>query len=159
MGFRKDQIGEGFVYVIRSTNPANFNEIKVGLSKDSEVRRISLSGTGSPLPFAFERVWAVTNMAFAESIAHDVLKEHTMNTEREFFYIVPLHMHEGVFGNLYYEPTEEEIDGCLNILLERIENSFMLHVGTLNAYTVDPTLLPAYSRALRRGPVPPERLF
>lgn len=159
MAFRQDQCGEGFVYVIRSTNPVNFNEIKIGLANDAEFRRMTLSGTANALPFAFERVWAFSNMALAESIAHEVLKDHRMNTGREFFYIVPLHMHEGIFGNIWHEPTDEEIDYCLTILLERIESQFMLHVGELNGYQVDPSKLPAYSRALRRGPIPPEPLF
>lgn len=76
MVFRKDQMGPGFVYAMRSTNPANCNEFKVGLTIDAEFRRLTLSGTASPLPFAFERVWAVTNMALAENIAHRMLEDH-----------------------------------------------------------------------------------
>jgi hypothetical protein len=85
MAYRKDQTGPGFVYAMRPMNPANRNEFKVGLTIDPELRRLGLSGTASPLPYVFERVWAVTNMALAEDIAHKMLEEQTMNTDREHF--------------------------------------------------------------------------
>ena len=165
MAFRRDQIGPGFVYAVRSTNPANCNEFKVGLTNDPELRRLTLSGTASPLPYAFERVWAVSNMALAEDIAHRMLEDHSMNVDREHFYIVPVHMLEGVFGSLWYEPSEDELDICLSALLDRVESKFMLHRETLNWYEVDCAKLPAYSRgrlAWRRGSLgglPPEPLF
>lgn len=163
MVYRNDQTGPGFVYVLRPTNPANSNEIKVGLSNDPEFRRKFLSGTASALPFAFERVWAVSNMAFAEDIAHQMLSEHSMNSSREHFYIVPIHMLEGVFGSLWHEPSEDELDTCLFAHLEEIERLFSW--STLEFYEVDCSLLPAYSRGRlawkkgNKGATPPESLF
>lgn len=150
---------------MRSTNSANCNEFKVGLTIDAELRRLRLSGTAIPLPYAFERVWAVTNMALAEDIAHRMLEDHRINADREHFYIVPMHMLEGVFGSLWHEPSEEELDVCLDALLDRIESKFMLHRDTLNWYEVDCDKLPAYSRGRlawhrrRPGALPPEPLF
>lgn len=163
MAYRRDQIGQGFVYVVRNINPANLNEIKVGLSNDAEFRRRFLSGTSSAFPFAFERVWAVTNMALAEDIAKTMLADHRINMSREFFYIVPGHMHEAVFGNLWYEPSEDELDACLEGLLDGIENMFQHY--DVGWYEVDCSKLPDYFRGRlawkrrRPGAVPPEPLF
>lgn len=165
MGFRKDQVGEGFVYAVRSANSANCNEIKVGLTIDPESRRRELSGTASAFPFLFERVWAVTNMALAEHIAHTMLQEHRINEDREHFYIVPLHIHEAVFGNLWYEPSDDELDACLAALLDRIERMFTSQGGPLRWYPVACYSLPAYSRGRiawqrgRPGATPLEPLF
>ncbi|MCA8323799.1 GIY-YIG nuclease family protein [Burkholderia cepacia] len=165
MAYRRDQIGPGFVYAVRSTNPANANEFKVGLSNDAEFRRLALSGTASPFPFAFERVWAVTNMALAEDIAHGVLQDHRMNAGREHFYIVPTHRLEHVFGSLWHEPSEEELDVCLEVLLGLIEDMFTMCQEALDWYEADCDKLLAYSRgrlAWRRrkpGALPPEPLF
>lgn len=163
MAYRKDQVGPGFVYVLRNINPANINEIKIGLTNDAEFRRKGLSGTSNPFPFAFERVWAVSNMAFAEDIAQTVLADHRMNMSREFFYIVPLHAHEALFGNLWYQPSEDQLDACLEALLDGIENMFDCH--DVDWYEVDHSQLPGYSRAHRAakrrkpGAMPPEPLF
>lgn len=163
MAYRKDQTGPGFVYVLRPTNPANYNEIKVGLSVDAEYRRKDLSGTASALPFAYERVWAVSNMAFAEDIAHQVLASHSMNSSREHFYIVPMHMLEPLFGSVWYDPSDDELDACLYALLERIEDLF--EMSTLRFYEVDCSQLPEYSRGRlawkkgKKGSSPPEPLF
>lgn len=165
MAFRKDQIGPGFVYAMRSTNPANWKEFKVGLTTDAEHRRLTLSGTASPLPYAFERVWAVTNMALAEDIAHRMLEGQRINADREHFYIVPVHMLEDVFGSLWHEPSAEELDVCLDALLNRIESKFMLYRDTLNWYEVDCDKLHDYYRGRlawrrrRSGALPPEPLF
>lgn len=165
MAFREDQTGPGFVYALRSTNPANRNEFKVGLSTDAEFRRLTLSGTASPLPFAFERAWAVTNMALAEGIAHTMLEGHRMNPLREFFYIVPLHMHEAVFDSLWYDPSDEELDICLVQLLDRIEAKFKERRDAIDWYEVDCTKLPEYCRGRlawhrgKAGALPPEPLF
>jgi len=150
---------------MRSMNPANCNEFKVGLTTDPELRRLTLSGTASPLPYVFERVWAVTNMAQAEDIAHGMLEDHRINANREHFYIVPMHVHEAVFGSLWYEPSDEELDVCLEALLNRIESKFELQRDALEWYEVDPDRLPDYYRgrlAWRRrrpGAMPPEPLF
>jgi hypothetical protein len=163
MAYRKDQIGPGFVYVLRPTNPANRNEIKVGLSNDPEYRRKYLSGTASALPFAYERVWAVSNMALAEDIAHRVLAPHSMNASREHFYIVPMAMLEPLFGSVWYEPSDDELDTCLYSLLEEIERLFTW--STLQFYEVDCSQLPEYSRGRlawkkgKKGASPPEPLF
>jgi len=165
MGFRKDQTGEGFVYAIRSTNPANQNEFKIGLSNDAELRRVALSGTPTPLPFAYERVWAVSNMALAEHLAKNMLSDQSMNPEREFFYIVPTHMLEGVFSSIWHEPEDWELDSCLTSLLDRVETIFDVHSHELQWYEVDCGKLPAYKRqraAWRRGKpgaMKPDSLF
>lgn len=76
-----------------------------------------------------------------------------------------MHRLEGVFGSLWYEPSEEELDVCFDALLDRIESKFMLHRATLNWYEVDCDKLPAYSRGRlawrrrRSGALPPEPLF
>lgn len=165
MGYRNDQQGEGFVYVVRSANPANRNEIKVGLTIDPEYRRRELSGTASALPFLFERVWAVTNMALAEDIAHTMLREHRINEDREHFYIVPLEIHETLFGNLWHEPSDDELDACLAELLDGIERLFTSEGSLQRWYPVACSSLPAYSRGRiawrqeRPGAIPLEPLF
>jgi hypothetical protein len=74
-------------------------------------------------------------------------------------------MHEAVFGNLWHEPSDEELDVCLDALLNRIESKFLLQGQALRWYEVDPSKLPDYYRgrlAWRRrkpGAVPPEPLF
>jgi hypothetical protein len=94
-----------------------------------------------------------------------MLEDHRINADREHFYLVPLHMREGVFGSLWYAPSEEELDAGLEALLERIESKFMLHRDTRNWYEVDCDKLPAYAHgrlAWSRhglGALPPEPLF
>ncbi|MDE2400195.1 MAG: GIY-YIG nuclease family protein [Burkholderiales bacterium] len=165
MAYREDQTGPGFVYVLRTLNSANQNEIKVGLSIDPEQRRTQLSGTASAFPFLYERVWCVSNMAFAEDIAHKKLHEHRINQDREHFYIVPVHMLEGVFGSLWHEPSDDDLDCCLQTLLDLIEGMFTQALGPNSWYEVDCTQLPEYSRGRlawkkrRPGAQPPEPLF
>lgn len=150
---RNDQTGEGFVYAMRSTNPANSNEFKVGLTIDPELRRRKLSGTASAFPFAFERVWAVTNMALAEDVAHRMLRDHRINDDREHFYIIPMESREALFGTVWHDPTDDEVDVCLDVLLDRIESMFTFS-ESLGWYDVDPGKLHGYyrdRRALSRG--------
>ena len=102
-------------------------------------------------------------MAFAEGIAHQVLASHSMNSSREHFYIIPMHMLEALFGSIWYAPSDDELDSCLHSLLERIEDLFEL--STLQFYEVDCGQLPEYSRVRsawkkgKNGASPPEPLF
>lgn len=145
---RKDQRVPGFVYVLRSLDPTWFNRIKVGLSVDPIERGRQLYTTGVPFPFFPYHVWAVTDMALAERVAHVVLDDHRLNNSREHFDVIPFHRRLAVLGTLD-EPADEIVLGCLNTLLELIEAEFECS-SLLGHYSVDVAQLSQYSLQRKR---------
>lgn len=148
MGLRQDQRVPGFVYVFRSLDPTWYNRVKVGLSVDPIERTRQLYTTGVPFPFVPYYAWAVTDMAYAELIAHTVLSDHRLISSREHFDVIPLHRREGVLGT-FTEPTEDEVLVCLDVLLELIELEYECS-NLLGHYSVDVNQLNDYSRQRKR---------
>lgn len=148
MQLRQDQKVPGFVYVLRNLDPTWYNRIKVGLSVDPIARTKQLYSTGVPFPFVPYYAWAVTDMAYAESIAHDVLKDHRLKNTREHFDVIPKHRRMAVLGTLA-EPTEDDVLVCLDSLLELIEVEYQCS-HLLGHYSVDVAQLNDYSRQRKR---------
>lgn len=98
MSLREDQKVSGFVYIFRNMDPTWINRIKVGLSVDPYARTQQLFTTGVPFQYWVYHAWAVTNMALAEAIAHNVLNDQRLANNREHFDIIPMHRREGLFG-------------------------------------------------------------
>lgn len=148
LGLRQDQQGPGFVYVFRNLDPTWYNRIKVGLSVDPIERTRQLYTTGVPYPFVPYYAWAVTNMAYAERIAHAVLSDHRLLSSREHFDVVPTHRLAAVLG-AFVAPTEEQVSVCLDVLLELIEVEYECS-NLLGHYSVDVAQLSDYSRQRKR---------
>lgn len=144
MRLRADQRVQGFVYVLRSYDPAWYNRIKVGLSVDPVERGRQLFSTGVPFPFFVYEAWAVTDMAFAERIAHSVLADHRVNNSREHFDVIPFHRRMAILDR-FDEPTEDEVISCLDSLIELIEIEYQWN-SYLGYYSVNVAQLPDYSR-------------
>ena len=142
MTFREDQKTPGFVYILRNTDPTWINRIKVGLSIDPYARGHQLYTTGVPFPYWTYHAWAVTNMAAAEAIAHNVLIDHRLAHNREHFDIIPIHGREALFG-YFREPEDFEIESCLDSLIELIDIEYQC--GNLFHYSVDTQKLRDYS--------------
>ncbi len=148
MRLRLDQRVPGFVYVFRSLDPTWYNRVKVGLSVDPIERTRQLYTTGVPFPFVPYYAWAVTDMAYAEHIAHVVLADHRVNSSREHFDVIPFHRREGVLGT-FDDPTEDDVLVCLDVLLELIEVEYQCS-NLLGYYSVDVAQLNDYSRQRKR---------
>lgn len=153
MRLREDQRGPGFVYVLRSLDPTWYNRIKVGLSVDPIGRGKQLYTTGVPFPFVPYYAWAVTDMAYAEKIAHVVLDDHRVNNNREHFDVIPFHRRMAVLGTFEW-PTEDEVLNCLDTLLELIEVEYQCS-NLLGYYCVDVAQLNDYSRQRKRTALNP----
>ena len=144
MTLRKDQRGPGFVYVFRNLDPTWYNRIKVGLSVDPIQRTKQLYTTGVPFPFYPYYAWAVTDMAYAEQVAHNVLDDHRLFSSKEHFDVIPAHRHMALLGTLS-APTEDQVLTCLDVLLKLIEVEY--ECGQLRGhYSVDVEQLNDYSR-------------
>ena len=148
MNFREDQKTQGFVYVLRSCDPTWINRIKVGLSVDPYERGKQLFTTGVPFPYWNYHAWAVTNMALAEAIAHNVLIDHPLAYNREHFDIIPMHRREQIFG-FFREPEDFEIESCLDSLVELIDIEYQC--SNLLHYSVDVHQLRDYSIQRRKS--------
>lgn len=148
MRLREDQRAPGFVYVMRNLDPTWYNRIKVGLSLDPIERGRLLYTTGVPFPFVPYYAWAVTDMAYAEHIAHVVLADHRLLNSREHFDVIPVHRRMAVLDT-FTEPTEDEVLVCLDTLLELIEVEYQCS-NLLEYYSVDVAQLNDYSRQRKR---------
>lgn len=148
MRLREDQRVPGFVYVLRNLDPTWYNRIKVGLSLDPIERGKQLHTTGVPFPFVPYYAWAVTDMAYAEYIAHVVLEDHRLLWNREHFDVIPFHRRMAVLGT-FSEPTADEVLVCLDTLLELIEVEYQCS-NMLGYYSVDIMQLNDYSRQRKR---------
>lgn len=148
VNFRQDQRVPGFVYIFRSLDPTWYNRIKVGLSLDPYARSKQLNNTSVPLDFVPYYAWAVTDMALAEFIAHNVLDDHRINHRREHFDVVPVHRRSAV---LDYDraPTEDEVLDCLDVLVDLIDEEFQC-CHLLGHYSVEVEQLNDYSRQRKR---------
>ncbi|WP_287804059.1 GIY-YIG nuclease family protein [Diaphorobacter sp.] len=142
MSFREDQKIPGFVYILKNLDPTWANRIKVGLSVDPHERGKQLFTTGVPFPYWTYHAWAVTNMAIAEAIAHNVLIDHRIANNREHFDIIPMHRREEILG-AFREPEDFEIDSCLGSLVELIDIEYQC--SNLFHYSVDTHQLRDYS--------------
>ncbi|WP_374244231.1 GIY-YIG nuclease family protein [Zoogloea sp.] len=141
--------------MLRSLDPTWYGRIKVGLSEDPIERTRRLYTTGVPFPFVPYYAWSVTDMAYAEHIAHTVLADHRVNNYREHFDVIPFHRREEVLGT-FDDPTEDEVLVCLDVLLELIE--FQYQCSNLRGhYSVDVALLNDYSRQRKRTAKSPDR--
>lgn len=148
MRLRQDQRVPGFVYVFRSLDPTWYNRIKVGLSVDPMERTKQLYTTGVPFPFIPYFAWAVTDMAYAELIAHSVLNDHRVNSSREHFDVIPFNHRYAVLLH-WGEPTEDEVLNCLDTLVDLIDDEFQCsHLQ--GHYNVDVAQLNDYSRQRKR---------
>ena len=136
------------MYVLRNLDPTWYNRIKVGLSVDPIERSKQLHGTGVPFPFVPYYAWAVTDMAYAEHIAHVVLDDHRITNNREHFDVIPVHRRMAVLGT-FEEPTEDDVLVCLGTLLELIEVEYECS-NLLGHYSVDVAQLNDYSRQRKR---------
>lgn len=154
MGLRTDQRVPGFVYVLRSTDPTWYNRIKVGLSLDPIARSKQLYSTGVPFPFYPYYAWAVTDMAYAEHVAHVVLSDHRLLDSREHFDVIPEHRRKYVLGH-DLNPTEDEVLCCLDTLIDLIEFEFDLS-KLRGFYNVDNAQLYNYSRQRKRTLLNPD---
>ena len=148
VGLRFDQRVPGFVYVLRSLDPTWYNRIKVGLSVDPIERSRQLYTTGVPFPFVPYYAWAVTDMAYAERIAHVVLDDHRLMNSREHFDVIPVHRRMVCLDRLE-PPTMDEVMCCLDTLLELIEIEYECS-KLLGHYSVDVEQLNDYSRQRKR---------
>lgn len=148
MKLREDQRVHGFVYVFCSLDPTWYNRIKVGLSVDPIERTKQLYTTGVPFPFVPYYAWAVTDMAYAEKIAHSVLEDHRVNSSREHFDVIPSHMRAALLGT-FDDPTEDDVSVSLDTLLELIEVEYECD-SRLGYYSVDVAQLRDYSRQRKR---------
>ncbi len=148
MRLREDQRVQGFVYVMRSLDPTWYNRIKVGLSVDPYERGRQLYTTGVPFPFVIYEAWAVTDMAYAERIAHNVLMDHRVNDSREHFDVIPNHRRFSVLDS-FDDPTEDQVLACLGPLLEQIEVEYQCD-HDLGYYSVNVAQLPDYSYQRKR---------
>lgn len=136
------------MYVLRSLDPTWYNRIKVGLSVDPIERGKQLYTTGLPFPFVPYYAWAVTDMAYAEQIAHVVLEDHRVKNNREHFDVIPVHRRMAVLDT-FEEPTEDAVLVCLGTLLELIEVEYQCS-NLLGYYSVDVAQLNDYSRQRKK---------
>lgn len=148
MRLRQDQRKPGFVYVFRNLDPTWYNRIKVGLSQDPIERGKQLYTTGVPFPFEPYFAWAVTDMAYAEHIAHVVLADHRLHDSREHFDVIPVRGSMAVLDT-FRDPTEEEVLVCLGVLLELIDVEYD-SCKLLDYYSVDVAQLNDYSLQRKR---------
>ena len=148
MRLRDDQRVPGFVYVFRSLDPTWYNRIKVGLSVDPIARTKQLYTTGVPFPFFPYYAWAVTDMAYAELIAHKVLEDHRLLHCREHFDVIPAHLQMDVLGT-FAGPTEDEVIACLEVLVENIDVEYQCS-NLMRHYSVDVAQLNDYSRQRKK---------
>lgn len=129
----------GYVYIFR--DQLNNNLIKVGFSIHPITRLKQLHTTGTPLPFSMAHAWWVGDMRLAEKIAHARLRDHRVNSRREFFFIAP----PSDFS--HFEQTDYDITCVfLDTLIELIEDDFQYH--EIPYATVD---LPKYFDAYVNG--------
>lgn len=141
------------MYVFRSLDPTWYNRIKVGLSVDPIQRTNGLYTTGVPFRFYPFYAWAVTDMAYAEQVAHNVLHDHRLVESKEHFDVIPIHRRYAVLGTLE-DPTEEQVLACLDVLVDLIEVEYVF--GKLHGhYSVDVAQLNDYSRQRKRTKVDP----
>jgi len=148
MQLREDQRVEGFVYVLRNLDSTWYNRIKVGLSLDPIERSRQLYTTGVLFPFVPYYAWAVTDMAYAEQIAHAVLADHRLLNSREHFDVIPVHRRLAILDS-FAEPTEDEVLVCLDTLLDLVEVEYQCS-NLLAYYSVDVAQLHDYSRQRKR---------
>jgi hypothetical protein len=74
----------GFIYIL--SNPAMPDLVKIGKTTTSPTQRMQeLHSTGVPTPFELEFAAEVTDCHACERAAHEVLDEHRVSTNREFF--------------------------------------------------------------------------
>lgn len=153
MSLREDQKVPGFVYVLRNIDPTWANRIKVGLSIDPYARGQQLFTTGVPFPYWTYHAWAVTDMATAEAIAHNVLVDHRLANNREHFDIIPMHRREALFG-VFRDPEDFEIESCLDSLIELVDIEYQC--SNLLHYSVDVQQLRDYSLQRKKTTQNPE---
>ena len=150
MRYRADRIGEGFVYMMRSTDNDLANRVKVGLSTNCEIRRRQLYTSGVAMPFYLHFAWAVSNMAFAEHIAHNELAAHRVVNTREFFDIYTPEISMSIFGQIK-PPYEEHYQIGLQLLEQAINVGFQVNRASLEYYAVDIDFVEKYSIAKNQG--------
>jgi hypothetical protein len=109
--------------------------------------------TGVPFPFVPHFAWAVTDMALAEAIAHNVLADHRVSENREHFDVIPVHRRM-VLLQRDSAPTEDEVLSGLDSLFELIEWEFE-DKQMLGYYNVDVAYLNDYSLQRKRTAVDP----
>lgn len=132
------------MYVLRNLDPTWYNRIKVGLSVDPIERGKQLYTTGVAFPFVPYYAWAVTDMAFAEYMAHTVLEDHRIMSNREHFDVIPFHRRMEILDT-FEVPMEDDVLVCLDVLLELIEVEYQCS-NLLGHYSVDIAQLNEYSR-------------
>lgn len=144
-GFREDQTGEGFVYILVTADPDLPNRIKVGLSVNPEERRRNLSGSSVAFPYIIAYAWAVSDMARAEHIAHLILEGHRLSSNREYFDIIPRESILGIMRDFGDDMSQEDIlENCLQSIFELIEMEYELQ--DFDYYSVDVSQFTEYHK-------------
>jgi hypothetical protein len=80
-----DEPGAGWIYILSNRE---FNELlKIGMTtRTVEQRAQEINGaTGVAIPFGVRRCWRVSDPRLAEKLVHEVLSEHRLRGDREFF--------------------------------------------------------------------------
>ena len=80
---RSLEIVPGYLYAMKSVS---FPDLyKVGWSGQPETRRVALSGSGTPDPFAIVLAFPVKDAKRAEAVAFSLLHDVRYNDRKEFF--------------------------------------------------------------------------
>jgi len=107
----------GYIYIVRTGN--NVNEIKIGLTRETSQRLRTLFNTSVALPFNPKAIWKVPSMKPAEEAAHEIMREHRINDDRELFHVIP-----PVHGTAEERTSEEFSDSSIDKISEWIEDGF-----------------------------------
>lgn len=149
---------EGFVYIMVSTDPCWENRIKVGFSNNPERRRRELSGTSVPYPFEIRYAWAVDNMLDAENVAHYMLREQRVTSNREFFDIIPIDKLDSIikeFVDTELGVSREDVfQECVHVLRGLIDDAF--EHSMFRSYSVDVDDFVEYDKQKRKTKKDPE---
>lgn len=120
---------EGYIYILRDNT--NNNIIKVGRTLFPFERQRQLYNTSTPLPFYFHHLWLVDDMKLAEKAAHNILYDHRINEDREFFEILPTSLFRSEQRHCYDTTSE-----ALHALIESIED-YGFNYWNIDYKTVD----------------------